>query len=235
MVMRKMYEGPLGGHCATEITQRKILDAGYWWPTMYKNVHDYCRFDDACQRIGGLVTQSLAKLVTSLLEEPFMKWGLDFVGPSKLTRRYARNKYILVAIDYVTKWVEARALRTNTTIVMAKILFECILTRFGCPLTIIIDQGVHFINDGIKYLIDHFLLKHVSFRTFYLEGNGQVESTNKVLETLSTKLIIENRKKWDEYMSTMLNLYKTAYKVITRYTPYQWITSIDAHRIYNVS
>jgi hypothetical protein len=68
--------------------QRKILDARYWWLIMYKNVHDYYRSCDACQRIGGLATQSLAKLVTSFIEEPFMKRGFDFVGPIKLVGRY---------------------------------------------------------------------------------------------------------------------------------------------------
>jgi hypothetical protein len=66
--MRKLHEGPLGGHFAIKITQRKILDARYWWPTMYRDVHDYCRSCDACQKTRGLVTQNLAKLVTSLLE-----------------------------------------------------------------------------------------------------------------------------------------------------------------------
>jgi hypothetical protein len=80
MVMREMHEGPLEGHFATEITQRNILDVGYWWPTLYIDVNDYCRSCDACQRTKGLATQSLTKLVTSFLEEPFMKWGLDFVG-----------------------------------------------------------------------------------------------------------------------------------------------------------
>jgi hypothetical protein len=63
--------------------------------------------------------------------------------------------------------VEARALRTNTAIVIAIFLYDYILTRFGCPLIIVIDQRVHFNNDAIKYLTDHFLMKHVSFITYY--------------------------------------------------------------------
>ncbi len=60
---------------------------------MYRDVHDYYRSCDARQRIGEFATQSLAKLVTSLPKEPFMKWGFDFVGPVKPTRRYTRKKY----------------------------------------------------------------------------------------------------------------------------------------------
>jgi hypothetical protein len=92
MVMRELHEGPLRGHFATKMTQFFFMDGGYWWPTIYKDVHDCCKSCDACQRIGGLVTQSLAKLVTSFLEEPFMKWGLWFCGANQVAWRYTRKK-----------------------------------------------------------------------------------------------------------------------------------------------
>jgi hypothetical protein len=73
-----------------------------------------------------------------------MKWGLDIIGPIILTRKLTRNRYILVVIDYATKWVEAKVFKTNITIFTVKFMYEYILTKFGCPLTIIINQRSTF-------------------------------------------------------------------------------------------
>jgi hypothetical protein len=76
-----------------------------------------------------------------------------YIGPIKLVGWFTSNKYIFVATNYATKWVEVKALKTNTTVVTTKFMYEYILTRFGCLLTIVTDQGVHFINDAKNILL----------------------------------------------------------------------------------
>jgi hypothetical protein len=108
-------------------------------------------------------------------------------------------------------------------IVIAKFLCDHILTRFGCPLTIVMDQGTHFINDVICYLTNHLVLKHTNSTIYYPQGNGQVESINKVFSTLLMKLVNENPNDWDEHMSTFLFSYITIFKVGTDHTPFQLV------------
>jgi hypothetical protein len=71
--------------------------------------------------------------------EPFMKWGLDFMGPIILTTRYIGNQYIMLTINYTIKWVEAKALHDNTTKSTTKFIYEQIITRFGCPTHLVSD------------------------------------------------------------------------------------------------
>ncbi len=122
-----------------------------------------------------------------------MKWELNFIEPIKLARRFTHRKYILMATNYATKWVEAKTFQMNTTIMIVKLLYEYILTRFGCPLILVTYQGVDFINDDIKHLIDHLVLKHGNSTTYYPQGNGHAKSTNKFIVNLVTKLINENK------------------------------------------
>jgi long-subunit acyl-CoA synthetase (AMP-forming) len=83
-----------------------------------------------------------------------MKWGLDFIVQIKPTWRLTWNKYILVVTYYATKWVEAKAFKTNIVIIIARFMYEYILTRFGCLMTMVTNQGVHFIKDIIKHMIE---------------------------------------------------------------------------------
>ncbi len=135
--------------------------------TIYKDTMHFCRSYDECQKTGNLIFSIIAKLVMALPSDSFMKWELDFIGLVKLVGRYTRNNYILAMINYTTKWVTARVLQSNMVVFMAKFLYECILIRFGCPLTLVLDQGVHFINDTISHLMNHLLFWHTTSTTYY--------------------------------------------------------------------
>ncbi len=84
-------------------------------------------------------------------------------------------------------------MHTNIGDVITNLLYDHILTWFGCPLTIVTNQGTHFINDVICYLTDHFILRHTNFIVYYPQGDGQAKYINKFFDTLLTKLVNENR------------------------------------------
>lgn len=125
--------------------------------------------------------------------EPFLKWGMDFVGPFKLAaKKQTENKYILVATDYCTKWVEAIALRDNKATSVAKFLYNNIMTRFGCPVELVSDQGVHILYKVIKLLTGKHMINHKGSSTYYPQANGLANSSNKILVKILKKTISDN-------------------------------------------
>jgi len=89
-------------------------------------------------------------------------------------------------------------------------------------------QGTHFINEAIEILTTHFLFLHTSSTTYYLHGNGQAKSTNKVIGLLLTKLVNENHMDWDEHLHIVLFTYRTTFKVGTSHIPFQLLYGLHA-------
>jgi hypothetical protein len=111
----------------------------------------------------------------------FEIWGIDFVGPFPQREIITGAKYIIIVLEYVTKWEEVESVESCTKEVAKKFIYENIITRFGCPLTLIKDQGTHFLNETIKILQENFLIDHRRMTSYHPQANKAIEYFNKTL------------------------------------------------------
>ena len=132
-----------GGHFNGQRTTAKVLQLGFYWPSIFKDVHLFSKSYDRCQRTGNIGRSNEMPLTNILVVEHFDVWGIDFMGlfPSSY-----RHKYILLAVDYVSKWVEAILTITCDAKVVLLFIKSNIFSRFGTPRAIISDEGSHFCN-----------------------------------------------------------------------------------------
>ena len=160
--------------------------------------------------------------------EPFQKWGLDFMGPFKPPVAQTGNVYILVATNYCTKWVKAKALRYNTAKSTVKFLYECIRCRFGCPIELVSNQGPHFINDVVASLTSHYAVVHRRSTSYYPQANGLADNTNKILQSILHKIINKHRTDWDRQLQSTLWAYCTSYKTSIGSTPFHLAYGLES-------
>ncbi|XP_074315670.1 uncharacterized protein LOC141651876 [Silene latifolia] len=175
-----------GGHLATSRTTAKILQGGIYWPSMFKDIHYLVKSCDACQRIGNIGKRSEMPLTNILEIELFDCWGIDFMGPFPNS---CGNEYILVAVDYVSKWIEAVTAPTNDSKVVMKLFKGTIFPRFGTPRVVISDGGSHFRK---KMNFDFDAAGEIRF----LQMNELEELRLEAYE--SSKIYKDQTKKWHD-------------------------------------
>ena len=140
-ILNHYHENACGGHFSLQKTAMKILQSGFYWPSLFKDAYAMCRTCNRCQRLGKLTRRNMMPLNPILVVDIFDVWGIDFMGPFPFG-----YSYILVEVDYVSKWVEAIPCKTNDHRVVLKFLKENVFSRFGVPKAIISDGGTHFYN-----------------------------------------------------------------------------------------
>ncbi|GJW06877.1 reverse transcriptase domain-containing protein [Tanacetum coccineum] len=174
-ILKACHEGPTGGHHSANITARKVFDAGFFWPTIYKDAYELIKSCDACQRQGKISQRDEMPQNAIQVCEIFDVWGIDFMGPFPSSRG---NKYILVAVDYLSKWVEAKALPTNDARVVVKFL-KSLFSHERCTRAIISDRGTHFCNDKFDKVMSKYGVTHRLSTPYHPQTSGQVEVTNR--------------------------------------------------------
>nr|GEZ17002.1 retroelement Pol polyprotein-like [Tanacetum cinerariifolium] len=151
-ILKASHEGPTGGHHDANFTAKKVFDADFFWPTIYRDAHNLVKSCDSCQSQGKISQWDEMPQNVIQVCEIFDVWGIDFIGPFLSSRG---NRYILVAIDYLSKWVEAKALPANDARVVVKFL-KSLFTRFGTPRAIISNRGTHFCNDKFAKVMSKY-------------------------------------------------------------------------------
>jgi len=133
-----------------------------------------------------------------------------------------QKKYILVATEYVTKWVEAEALPRAIEDSVIQFLFN-IFVRYGLPRDIITDGGPQFVGNKIAATLKNYHIQHKITTPYYPQANGQVESSNKIIEAILTKTIASHRRDWAARLPEALWAYRTTWRSTTGYSPYQLV------------
>nr|GFA43564.1 reverse transcriptase domain-containing protein [Tanacetum cinerariifolium] len=156
-ILKAYHEGPTGGHYGANLTAKKVFDAGFFWPSIYRDAHDMIKTCDICQRQGKIPQ---------------------------------RDKMPQNTVDYLSKWVEAKALPTNDARVVVKFL-KALFSRFGIPRAIISDHGTHFCNDQFTRIMIKYGVTHRLGTNYHPQTSGQVEVSNRGLKRLLERTVGE--------------------------------------------
>ncbi|GJX92354.1 reverse transcriptase domain-containing protein [Tanacetum coccineum] len=224
-ILKACHEGPTRGHHSANLTARKVFDAGFFWPTIYRDAHTMIKSCDTCQRQGKISQQDEMPQNVIQVCKIFDVWGIDFMGPFPSSRG---NKYILVAIDYLLKWVEVKALPTKDARVIVKFL-KSLFARFGTPRAIISDYGTHFCNDQFAKLMSKYGVTHHLATAYRPQTSSQVEVSNRGLKRILERTVGENRASWSDKLDDALWAFRTAFKTPIGCMPYKLVYGKSCH------
>ncbi|GJW56093.1 reverse transcriptase domain-containing protein [Tanacetum coccineum] len=175
----------------------KVYESGFYWPSIFKDAKDYVMRYDACQRSRNISSRS---------EMPENNiWGLDFIRPFPNSKG---NTYILVAVDYVSKWVEAQTLPTNDARVVIR---------------------THFCNSQPEKALQKYGVTYKLSTAYHPQTNGQIEVTNRSIKRILERSVGYNPKNWSEKLDDALWAFRTAYKMPTGCTPFKLVFGNACH------
>jgi hypothetical protein len=194
---------------------------GYYWPSLFKYAKKYVYACDSWQRMGQPNHRDEMPLNPQIVLEPFERWALDFVGP--INPLSNQKVYIVICTDYMAKWVEAKALHRAIKEAVIDFPFEDIFIIFGVPRELVTYGGPPFTSHGFKDTLQKYHIQHRMTTTYHPQANGQVESTNKVIEAILTKTVNENRKDWSQRLLEALWAYITTWRNTTGFSPYELV------------
>ncbi|RVW60442.1 Gypsy retrotransposon integrase-like protein 1 [Vitis vinifera] len=216
-VLAELHEGVCGNHSGGRSLAHRAHSQGYYWPTMKKDAAAYVKKCDKCQKHALIPHVPSETLKPISGPWPFAQWGMDIVGP--LPAATVQKKFLLVATNYFSKWVEAEAYASIQDKDVTKFVWKNIICRFRIPQTIIADNGPQFDSIAFRNFCSELNIRNSYSTPRYPQSNGQTKATNKTLMNALKKRLEQAKGKWVEELPGVLWAYRTTFGRPTGNTP----------------
>ncbi|XP_057808571.1 uncharacterized protein LOC131023046 [Salvia miltiorrhiza] len=213
--LKEIHVGCCGGHTGFMDLVQKIIRAG---PNINKDAREFVRKCEACQRHAGRINDLGETMGVMYAVCPFDKWGIDIVG--KLPTAPGGKCFLIVAVDYFSKWVEAEAVAKIDEVTVERFIWRNICCRYGVPRIIVSDNGTQFTGQTIEDFCDRMDITQHFVSVAHPQANGQVELANRSICEGIKKRLNQSKRKWVEELDTVLWAYRTSPKTATREAPF---------------
>ncbi|CAL8990397.1 unnamed protein product [Prunus brigantina] len=207
-ILREVHNGVCGDHSRSRSLAHKVFRQGYFWPTLHQDASMLVKKCDKCQRFGNIPHIPAEPLSPIVSPWPFAQWGLDLIGP--MPEGKGQVKYAVVAVDYFTKWVEAKALATITAARVEDFVWTDICCRYGIPYAIITDNGRQFDSEVFRGFCTRLKINLFFASPAHPQSNGQVEAMNKIVKKLLKRQLEKAKGAWPEKLPEALWAIRTA-------------------------
>ena len=204
------------GHLGRKKTTEKVK-SWFYWVGWCADVRKFCETCPQCPKKKPSPRKPRTELKQYLTGEPLERVGLDILGPLPAT--YKGNRYILVVIDYFTKWAEAYPMRNQEAHTVADKLVYGLIARFGVPLQLHTDQGRQFESNLFQELCNLLGIAKTRTTSYHPQSDGLVERYNRTLQGMLSLFVEENQRDWDEYVAVLCMAYRASPQESTNVTP----------------
>ncbi|KAK3005272.1 hypothetical protein RJ639_016459 [Escallonia herrerae] len=216
--LQEVHEGICGQHLGGRNLAHKILRQGYFWPGMQRDAIKFTKRCDQCQKFAPLTHTPAAPLSILTSPIPFAMWGMDILGPFPMAT--GQRRFVIVAIDYFTKWTEAEPLATITASKCEEFFWKNVVCRFGVPKILITDNGKQFDNSNFRSFCEGLSICLRFTSVAHPQSNGQTENMNRsILQGLKRKLD-DAKGAWVDELPKVLWAYRTTPHSVTGETPF---------------
>ncbi|KAJ9189416.1 hypothetical protein P3X46_000712, partial [Hevea brasiliensis] len=224
-ILFETHEGNCATHANGHVMAKQIMRRGYFWTTMEKDCIEYFRKCHKCQIYADPINVPPHKLFNLVSPWPFAMWGIDVIGPIN-PKASNGHRFILVAIDYFSKWVEATSY-AHITRNRSRFLRSNIICRHGLPNEIVTDNAKNLNGPKIQKLCDQYKIRHLNSSPYRPQMNGAVEAANKNLKRIIRKTTVTYRD-WHDMLPYALHAYRTSVRTSTGATPYSLVYGMEA-------